>query len=187
METAEKNLARGSPSYLDAHYCSRRKICAIKHREKKHLRRPPNLQAGVGPKSTSERHERPRGAVGDGRRAARRDPARFGRFDRYLRAPLGPARRVQKDSAVTAYAAAVVARALGTGARSGSHGRGRLPGPPAGCAGLACQARSRAVPCGARRGPGWPCVESASDAPFLVPVSVFVVRILFPGSSSSEL
>ena len=54
--------------------------------EKSTSRRPPNLQAGVGPKSTSERHERPRGAVGDGRRAARRDPARFGRVDRYLRA-----------------------------------------------------------------------------------------------------
>ena len=48
METAKKNLARGSPSYLDAHCCSRRKICAIKHREKKHLRRPPNLQRVSG-------------------------------------------------------------------------------------------------------------------------------------------
>ena len=94
---------------------------------------------------------------------------------RMLAAALPGRRAVYRDSAVTACAAAVMAMVLGTEARSGSHGRGRLPGPPAGCAGLACQARSRAVPCGARRGPGWPCVESASDAPFLVPVSVFVI------------
>ena len=53
--------------------------------------------------------------------------------------------------------------ALGTETQSGSRGLGRLPSLMAGCAELACQARSRAALYGARRGPDRPYVESASD------------------------
>ena len=57
----------------------------------------------------------------------------------------------------------MVKMALGTVTLRGSYGLGRLPSLMAGCAELACQARSRAALYGARRGPDRPCVESASD------------------------
>ena len=78
-------------------------------------------------------------------------------------------RGVHKGSAVTAAAAAQEAVALGTDVLSGVRGLGRLSGRLDGCAGRVCQVRGRAVPSGARRGPGWPCVESAADAPFACP------------------
>ena len=70
---------------------------------------------------------------------------------------------------MAAPAAAQVAVALGTDILSGVRGLGRLSGRLDGCAGRAGQVRGRAVPSGARRGPGWPCVESAADAPFACP------------------
>ena len=70
---------------------------------------------------------------------------------------------------MAAPAAAQVAVALGTDILSGVRGLGRLSGRPDGCTGRAGQMRGRAVPSGPRRGPGWPCVESAADAPFACP------------------
>ena len=75
--------------------------------------------------------------------------------------------------------------ALGTETQSGSRGLGRLPSLMAGCAELACRARSRAALYGARRGPDRPCVESASDAPSWCPclfifLFLSVSFLLFP-------
>ena len=89
--------------------------------------------------------------------------------ERMLAAALPGRRGVHRGSAVVAAAAAEVTVALGTEMLSGSRGLGRLSGRPDGCAGRVCQVRGRAVPSGARRGPGWPCVESAADAPFACP------------------
>ena len=68
---------------------------------------------------------------------------------------------------------------------SGARGLGRLSGRLDGCAGRVCQVRGRAVPSGARRGPGWPCVESAADAPFPCPC-VFIFLFLSVSSLFSS-
>ena len=83
------------------------------------------------------------------------------------------------DSAVAAAAAARVAVALGTDTQTGCRGRGRLPSLMAGCAELACRARSRAALYGARRGPDRPCVKSASDDHFDAHVCLSFFSCLF--------
>ena len=94
-------------------------------------------------------------------------------------------RGVHKGSAVTAAAAAQEAVALGTDVLSEVRGLGRLSGRLDGCAGRVCRVRGRAVPSGARRRPGWPCVESAADAPFPCPC-VFIFLFLSVSSLFSS-
>ena len=105
--------------------------------------------------------------------------------DRVPAAALPGRRRVHRGSAVAAAAATQVAAALGTVILSGARGLGRLSGRLDGCAGRVCQVRGRAVPSGARRGPGWPCVESAADAPFPCPC-VFIFLFLSVSSLFSS-
>ena len=86
-------------------------------------------------------------------------------------------RGVNVGSAVAAAAAAVMAVASGTDARGEPRGCGRPPSPQDGCAGPACQERSRTVLCGVRRGPAWPHVDVAPGPPLQRPC--FLLLFLF--------
>ena len=105
--------------------------------------------------------------------------------ERALAAALPGRRTVFRASAWAAGAAALMAVALGTDAQGGSRGRGRMPSPRVGYAGPACRARSRAMFCGVRRGPGWPHVDSASGPPLWCPCSLLLFlfpKVIFQGS-----
>ena len=93
--------------------------------------------------------------------------------ERTLAAALPGRKRVHMGSAVAVGAAAVMAAALGADAPGGSRGRVRLPSPPAGCAGLACRARSRAVPCGVGYGRTDRRLASGRGPPFACPCSFY--------------
>ena len=67
--------------------------------------------------------------------------------------------------------------APGTERTGEPRGRAGRPSPPAGCAGLLCQARSDAVPCGVRYGRACSCVESGRGAPLSLLFLSFVVLL----------